>query len=110
VTILGNLEGCHIHGVELYVVSAVVVYHLVGEYTPAIGIRIARAFPVEANHLRGSMVELVDGGYSSLVYAVKGVRYPVYLAESLGIDCSVACSSVKRHSDSFHLTRRAFPP
>ena len=52
-TILGNLEGCHIHGVELYVVLALVVYHLVGEYTPAIGDRVARAFPVEGDPLRG---------------------------------------------------------
>jgi hypothetical protein len=74
VTILGDLEGRHIHGIELYVVSALVVYHLVGEYTPAIGDRVAHAFPVEGNPLRGSLVKLVDGHYSGLVYAVGGVR------------------------------------
>ncbi len=68
--ILGNLEGCHIHGVELYVVSAFEVHHLVGEYTQAFGDQGAHAFPVEDNHLRGSSAVLVDGGHSGLVYAV----------------------------------------
>jgi hypothetical protein len=70
--ILGDLEleGCHIHGIELYVVSAFIVYHLVGEYTPAIGDQVAHSFPVEGNPLRGSLVKLVNGHYSSLVYAV----------------------------------------
>ncbi len=76
-TILGNLEGRHIHGVELYVVLALIVYHLVSEYTPAIGDRVAHAFLVEGNPLRGSLVKLVDGHYFGLVYAVGGVRVPI---------------------------------
>ncbi len=83
-TILGDLEGCHIHGVELYVVLAVVVYHLVGEYTPAFGDQVASAFPVEGNHLRGSLVVLVDGGHSGLVYAVEGVCVPCVQRRVLG--------------------------
>jgi len=71
VTILEDLEGPHIHQVELDVVSAFVMYHLVGEYTPAIGDRVARAFRVKGDHLRGSLVILVDGEYSRLVYAVR---------------------------------------
>jgi hypothetical protein len=62
--ILGNLEGRHIHGVKLYVVSSLVVYHLVGEYTPVISDQVACAFLVEGNHLRGSLVKLVGGGYT----------------------------------------------
>jgi hypothetical protein len=84
VTILGNLEGPHIHGVELYVVSALVMYHLVGEYTQSIGDQVAHAFPVEGNPLRGSLVKLVDGHYSGLVYAVGGVRVPIVLRGVLG--------------------------
>jgi hypothetical protein len=84
VTILGDLEGRHIHGIELYVVSALVVYHLVGEYTPAIGDQVAHAFPVEGNPLRGSSVKLVDGHYSSLVYAGGGVRVPIVPRKVLG--------------------------
>jgi hypothetical protein len=84
--ILGNLEGHHIHGVELYVVLGLVVYHLVGEYTPAIGNRVARAFPVEGDPLRGSLVKLVDGHYSGLMYAVGGVRVPIVPHGVLG-DC-----------------------
>ncbi len=83
-TILGDLEGRHIHGIELYVVSALIVYHLAGEYTPAIGDRVARAFPVEGNPLRGSSIKLVNGHYSSLVYAVGGVRVPIVPCRVLG--------------------------
>jgi hypothetical protein len=50
------------------------MYHLVGEYTPAISDRVACAFLVENNHLRSSLVKLVDGGYTGLVYAVESVR------------------------------------
>ncbi len=83
-TILGDLEGHHIHGIELYVVSALAVYHLVSDFTPATGVRVARAFPVEGNPLRGSLVKLVNGHYSSLVYAVGGVRIPIVPCRVLG--------------------------
>ncbi len=97
VTILGNLEGCHIHGVELYVVSALVVYHLVGEYTPVIGDRFARPFPVKGNPLRGSLVKLVNGHYSGLVYAVGGVRVPIVPCGVLG-DCLRRCLLVREET------------
>ncbi len=96
-TILGNLEGHHIHGIELYVVSALVVYHLVGEYTPAIGDRVARAFPVKGNPLRGSLVKLVDGHYSGLVYAVGGVQIPIVPRGVLG-DCLHRCLLVREET------------
>ncbi len=82
--ILGGLEGRHIHEIELYVVSALVVYHLVGVYTPAIGDQVARVFPVEGNPSRGSLVKLVNGHYSGLVYAVRGVRVPIVPRVVLG--------------------------
>ncbi len=66
-------------------VLAVVVYHLVCEYTPAaIGDQVARAFPVDGNHLRGSLVKLVGGGYSSLVCVVEGVHVPIVPCGVLG--------------------------
>ncbi len=66
-------------------VLAVVVYHLVHEYTPAaIGDWVAHAFPVDSNHLRGSLVKLVGGGYSGLVCAVRGVRVPIIPRGVLG--------------------------
>ncbi len=83
-TILGDLEGHQIHGIELYVVSALVVYHLVGESSPAIGDWVACAFPVKGNPLRGSSVKLVNRHYSSLVYAVGGVCVPIVLRGVLG--------------------------
>ncbi len=89
-TILGNIEGRHIHRVELDVVSAFIVCHLVGEYTPAIGDQVARAFLVKGDHLRGSSLILVDGEYSGLVYAVEGVRVPIVLHGVLG-DCLRHC-------------------
>ncbi len=88
--ILGGLEGCHIHRVEMDVVLALAVYHLVGEYTPAIGDWVARAFPVKGNHLRGSLIILVNGEYSGLVYAVEGVRVPIVPRGVLG-DCLCHC-------------------
>jgi hypothetical protein len=96
VTILGDLEGRHIHGVELYVVSALIVNHLVvvGEYTPAIGDRVAHAFPVKGNALRGSSVKLVDGHYSGLVCAVGGVRVPIVPHRVLG-DCLRHCLLIR---------------
>jgi hypothetical protein len=106
--ILGNLEGHHLHGVELYVVSAFVVYHLVGEYKPVFGDRVARAFPVEGNHLRGSLVKLVEGHYSGLVYVVGGVRVPI--VPFLG-DCLRRCLLV--HEEMLRqlpLNFEAFPP
>jgi hypothetical protein len=63
---------------------AIVVYHLFGEYTPAIGDQVAHAFLVEGNHLRGSLVKLVNRGYSGLVYAAKGVRAPIVPCRVLG--------------------------
>ncbi len=66
-------------------VLAVIVYHLVCEYTPAaIGDWVARAFPVDGNNLRGSLVRLVGGGYSGLVCAVEGVRVPIVPRGVLG--------------------------
>jgi hypothetical protein len=97
VTILGNLEGRRIHGIELYVVSALVVYHLVGEYTPAIGDWVARAFLVEGDPLRGSSVKLVNGHYSSLVYAVGGVCVPIVLRGVLG-DCLRLCLLIREET------------
>ncbi len=96
-TILGKLEGHHIHGIELYVVSALVVYHLVSEYTPAIGDWVARAFPVEGNPLRGSSVKHVDGHYSSLVYSVGGVCVPIVPCGVLG-DCLRCCLHVSEET------------
>ncbi len=96
-TILGNLEGRHIHGVEMYVVLALVVYHLVGEYTPAIGDQVAHAFPVEGNSLRGSLEKLVNGHYSGLVYVVGGVRIPVVPHGVLG-DCLRHCLLVREET------------
>ncbi len=83
-TFLGNLEGHHIHRVELDVVLALIVYHLIGEYTPTISDRVAHAFPVEGDHLRGSSVILVHGEYSGLVYAVEGVHVPIVPRGVLG--------------------------
>ncbi len=85
-TILGDLENHHIHQGEVDVVSVLVVYHLVGEYTPVIGDWVARAFLVEGNHLRGSSVILVNREYSGLVYAVEGVHVPIAPRGVLG-DC-----------------------
>jgi hypothetical protein len=49
-----------------------------------IGDWVARAFPVEGNHLRGSLVVLVNREYSGLVYAVEGVRIPIVPCGVLG--------------------------
>ncbi len=61
-------------------VLAFEVYHLIGE----VGDRVAHAFLVEGNHLRGSLVILVNWGYSGLVYAVEGVRVPMVPCGILG--------------------------
>ncbi len=67
-------------------VSALIVYHLAGEYTPEIVDWVAHAFLVKGDHLRGSLVKLVGGHYSGLVYAVGGVRVPIVPCGVLG-DC-----------------------
>ncbi len=51
---------------------------------------VARAFPVKGDHLRGSLVELVDRDYSGLMYAVKGVCIPCVPHGFLG-DCKRRC-------------------
>ncbi len=96
-TILGNLEGHHIHRVKLYVVLALIVYHLVSEYTPAIGDQVAHAFLVKGNHLRGSSVKLVNGHYSGLVYAVESVCVPIVPRRVLG-DCLRCCLLVREET------------
>ncbi len=108
--ILGDLEGRHIHhGVELYVALALVVYHLVGEYIPAISDQVARAFPVKGNPLRGSSVKLVDGHYSGLVDAVGGVHVLIVPRRVLGDHLRHRLLVREGRLDSFHSTLRAFP-
>ena len=76
-SILGHLEGRHIHQVELSMHAAFAINELIRWHIPTLGDRVARAFLVEGENLGDQPVKLLDRIVTHLLHAVLGMPVPI---------------------------------
>ena len=107
---LSDLEGTHIHRVELYVVLSLVANGPVREDVEPLGLQDTRALDVEFHDLGGSTEESIDRLVSRAVQLVHRVRVGI-VPSGVRVDGLDVCLLVGEvQLGSFHSISTLFPP